>query len=199
LGDKDLQELEKTEEDKKNLEVESFIETRREHAKSANTHSSNDDHSQDMTYDSIQEPSTPTLKIDQLGAGYSKSQSVHMNYQPKKVVVVEGHIKKITAWIIYKRRYMELSYTDDVPRLVYYTANKKQLRNEIPLTKSTKVYLTGPSKFEISDMDHTYYFRDCGGEAKVKQWVNALTDAISNINYRKMSFKGNKAMSATFA
>jgi hypothetical protein len=117
----------------------------------------------------------------------------------KKNIALEGHIKKITAWIIYKRRYMELSYTDEVPRLVYYTANKNHLRNEIPLTKHTKVYSTGPSKFEIADLGHTYYFKDCGGDAKVKQWVSALSKAIATQNVRKMSFKGNKSLSATFA
>jgi hypothetical protein len=121
------------------------------------------------------------------------------NKAGKKNIVLEGHIKKITAWIIYKRRYMELSYTGEVPRLVYYTANKNQLRNEIPLTKHTKVYLTGPSKFEISDLGHTFYFKDCGGEAKVKQWVSALSKAVTNQSIHKMSFKGNKACSASFA
>ena len=94
---------------------------------------------------------------------------------------------------------MELSYINDVPKLVYYTAeNKAKLRNEIPLTKLTRVYITGPSKFEISNPDETYFFKDCGGEIKIKAWVSSITKAIASISLRKASIKGNKVLSASF-
>lgn len=96
-----------------------------------------------------------------LGSNIPDNKSDDHKMEQKKVIVCEGFIKKITAWIIYKRRYMELSYVNDVPKLVYYTAeNKAKLRNEIPLNKLTRVYITGPSKFEISNPDETYFFKD---------------------------------------
>lgn len=183
LGEKELLDLSEKGEKEEVEKEENFVPPR-PYAKSTNTEHSKDQSSDgDPTYDSIQEPSTPTLKTQNWSSKYVPKQPLEKD--EKKTIIVEGHIKKITAWIIYKRRYMELSVTDNVPRLVYYTANKRQLRNEIPLTKHTKVYSTGPSKFEIADMENTYYFKDCGGEAKVKQWVNALTKAISTLSCRK--------------
>mmetsp|Transcript_8887 Transcript_8887/g.10075 ORF Transcript_8887/g.10075 Transcript_8887/m.10075 type:complete len:442 (+) Transcript_8887:292-1617(+) len=197
LGERELLDLSKKVEHEEEKE-ENFIESR-PYAKSTNTENSKDNSSDnDPTFDSIQEPTTPTLRSQNWSTKYIPKQPI-LEKEEKKVIVLQSHIKKITAWIIYKRRYMELSYTDNVPRLVYYTANKRQLRNEIPLTKHTKVYTTGPSKFEIADLENTYYFKDCGGEAKVKQWINALTKAISTQSSRKMSISGNKVMSATFA
>lgn len=197
LGERDLDYLkvidEESEEMKKDEEYEPEPMVK---AKSQINDISKDGISQDNTYDSGNDAHTPKARdlspnFDDKSSEGSKNRS--------KTVVLEGHIKKITAWIIYKRRYMELSYTDNVPRLVYYTANKKDLRNEISLTKHTKVYSTGPTKFEIADLTHTYYFKDCGDEVKVKQWVAALSKAIANLSFRKMSFRGNKAMSQTFA
>lgn len=199
LGEKELLYLEeKQKELEENKPEEGCNIVKRSYANSAHTDDSKENSYDFNTWASVIEPSTPTLRDDGLIPVYN-ARGEATNKVGKKNIVIEGHIKKITAWIIYKRRYMELSYTDEVPRLVYYTANKNQLRNEIPLTKHTKVYSTGPSKFEISDLGHTFYFKDCGGEAKVKQWVSALSKAIANQNVRKMSFKGNKAFSASFA
>ena len=199
LGEREMKELNKTEQEKEGYQQDETVEKNNLRLKtSAKTHkslASKDDSSQDNTYDSGLEPNTPTLR-DQ--SPEFEDTSDNQDKKPSKLIVLEGHIKKITAWIIYKRRFMELSYTDDVPRLVYYTANKKTLRNEIALNHHTKIYSTGPSKFEISDLGHTYYFKDCGGEAKIKTWVSALNKAISSISHRKPSFKGNKALSATF-
>lgn len=108
-------------------------------------------------------------------------------------------LNKITAWIIYKRRYLELSYVNDIPKLVYYTAeNKVKLRNEIPLIRQTRVYITGPTKFEICNPQETYYFKDCGGEIKVKSWVTAINKAITSASFRKQSVTG-KSLSASFS
>lgn len=152
---------------------------------------------QDNSFENSDKPSTPVLKGPTPGFGldtpYEEKKMV------KKIVILEGFIKKITAWIIYKRRYMELSYTDDVPRLVYFTANKKTLRNEIALTKHTQVNITGQSKFEISDLEKTYFFKDCGGSVKVKTWANAINKAISNMNHKNGALIGNKGFSSTFA
>lgn len=200
LGERELQDLSKQEEmkEKQTPEEDEFIETR-PYAKSTNTENSKGGSSDDdPTYDSIPEPTTPTLKTQNWSTKYVPKKPVE-NKEEKKEIVLQGYLKKITAWIIYKRRYVELSYTDNVPRLVYYTANKRQLRNEIPLTKHTKVYSTGPTKFEIADLENTFYFKDCGDEVKVKQWVNALAKAISTQSSRKMSINGNKVLSATFA
>lgn len=199
LGEKELLYLEeKQKELEENKPEEGRKIVKRSYANSANTDDSKDDSYDYNTWASVIEPSTPTLRDNVLTPNFDVRGEA-TNKAGKKNIVLEGHIKKITAWIIYKRRYMELSYTGEVPRLVYYTANKNQLRNEIPLTKHTKVYLTGPSKFEISDLGHTFYFKDCGGEAKVKQWVSALSKAVTNQSIHKMSFKGNKACSASFA
>lgn len=197
LGEKEISELKVIDEVKEdsNKDEEKYEPLYEPKAgKKLRSENSKEDLSQDNTYDSINEPSTPTLK--HLSPTFIESR--RSEGKKNKQIVLEGNIKKITAWIIYKKRYMELSYTDDVPRLVYYTANKKALRNEIPLTKHTKVYSTGNTKFEIADMGHTYYFKDCGDEVKVKQWVSTLTKAIASLTNRKMSFKGNKALSATF-
>jgi serine/threonine protein kinase len=199
LGERDIKELdpitdEEKDEGKKEEQPEAGT---RQTAKSHNTNESKDN-SREITYDSIVEPCTPTLRALSPDFRYASAKDIQQN---EKVVVLEGFIKKSTAWIltkIYRRRYMELSYNGDLPRLVYYTASRKMLRNEIPLTKHTKVYATGKGKFEIADLGNTYYFRDCGGEAKVKQWVYAISNAISQINNRKTSFKGNKALSSTF-
>lgn len=195
LGERELKELKAIDEEKEEQQVEEDKYQQRECAKSNDTGSSKGDLSHENTFDSVKEPSTPTLR--DLSPAF-KSKSTKRNNNADKVVVLEGPIKKITAWIIYKKRYMELSYTDNLPRLVYYTASKKSLRNEIPLTKHTKVYTTGPSKFEIADLGHTYYFKDCGGDIKVKQWVSVLTKAIASLHARKTSFQGIKALSATF-
>jgi len=196
LGERDLRDLhvitEKEEEECK--KEESMKYQSRKTVNSNNTDCSKDN-SQEITYDSIVEPSTPTLRVPSPDPKGALVKDISFS---KKVVTMEGHIKKITAWIIYKRRYMELSYNGGLPRLVYFTANKKSLRNEIPLTKKTKAYITGNNKFEIVDLGHTYYFKDCGGEAKIKQWVAAITDAVDTLNCRKTSLKGNKALSATF-
>ena len=154
--------------------------------------------SNDNTNDSILSPTFQTKKY--MNSNIPDNKSDDHKYESKKLIVWEGFIKNlITAWIIYKRRYMELSYINDVPKLVYYTAeNKAKLRNEIPLTKLTRVYITGPSKFEISNPDETYFFKDCGGEIKIKAWVSSITKAIASISLRKASIKGNKVLSASF-
>lgn len=195
LGEKELDELKTIDEVKEDSNKDEEKYDPKPCARSNNSDHSKENNSQDITFDSIQEPSTPTMRNR---SPEFEPRGLHADLKPNKTVMLEGCIKKITAWIIYKKRYMELSYTDGVPRLVYYTANKKNLRNEIPLTKNTKVYSTGPTKFEIADMGNTYYFKDCGGEVKVKQWVSGLLKAIATINLRKMSFKGSKALSATF-
>ncbi|CAI2375083.1 unnamed protein product [Moneuplotes crassus] len=194
LGEREIKNLADQEEKDDEVKEDNFIEFR-PHAKSTltdNSKQSSSDHG-DTTFASIPEPTTPRLKTENWSSKYiSKA-----DYKSEKKVILEGPIKKITAWIIYKRRYMELSETDGVPRLVYYTANKTKLRNEIPLTRHTKVYATGNSKFEITDLENTFYFKDCGGEAKVKQWVAELSKAITSQNSQKASFKGNKVMSMT--
>lgn len=93
---------------------------------------------------------------------------------------------------------MELSYTDEVPRLIYYTANKKAFRNEIPLTKDTSITMTGQSKFEIHDHENTYYFKDGGGDIKIKQWVNAISKAISSISSNTKFENPRHGFSASF-
>ena len=198
LGEKEIVDLSPNEEKEAEKEEE-FIDTK-VYAKSTKTENSknNSSDNDDPTYDSIPEPSTPTLRSQPWSSKYIPKSKME-NEEEKKVVVLEGYIGKFTAWIFYKRRYMEFSYTDNVPRLVYYTANKGHLRNEIPLTKHTKVYSTGSSKFEIADLENTYYFKDCGGEAKVKQWVTTLSKAIATQNSHRVSIKGSKVMSATFA
>lgn len=195
LGEKDLKELNSVDEEKEDVQKDRRVEKENTRSRSDKSCNSKGNHSQDNTYDSALTPETPKLRDNSPDC---EAKSDNQGGKPNKVVVLEGHIKKITAWVIYRRRFMELSYTDNVPRLVYYTANRKALRNEIALNKHTKVYSTGTTKFEISDLGHTYYFKDCGGEAKVKTWVSALNKAISSISHRKPSFKGNKALSATF-
>lgn len=158
--------------------------------------------SNDNTYDSAFSPTIPDkFHVSPSFIDNKSDDNKNLNHSndSEKIIVWEGYIKKITAWIIYKRRYMELSYANGIPKLVYYTAsNKMKLRNEIPLTKLTKVYVTGPSKFEISNHHETCFFKDCGGETKVKNWVVAISKAIASLNFRKGSIKAGKALSASF-
>lgn len=183
LGEKCIQELISIENELKEsnkCQISNFSQTSEEdkHCSKSEINNCKDHLSQTTSVCENMKPSTPELKP----RDYS--------FQPeKKNVVLEGYIKKITAWIIYKRRYLELSYTDDVPRLIYYTANKKAFRNEIILTKRTKVYTTGQSKFEISDGTNTFYFKDCNDTIKIKQWVNAINKAISSIAHKNTDFK----------
>ena len=158
---------------------------------------SNGNLSHGNSFDKADMPSTPTPKS--LKPGLDLAGQYEEGKRPKKIVILEGLIKKITAWIIYKRRYLELSYSDDVPRLIYYTASRKTLRNEIALTRHTKATITGPSKFEIIDLENTYYFKDCGGNVKVKQWVGAINKAISNLTHKSTALVGSKSFSATIA
>ena len=118
-------------------------------------------------------------------------------FQQRHEIVLQGMIKKKTAWIIFKKRYMLLKYVGYTPRLLYYTANKRTFRNEIPLTRFTKAVITGKNKFEIKDRDETYYFKDCGGETKVIQWVTEVNKAVSLLsNQRRPSIRSNAIISS---
>lgn len=198
LGEKDIKELNYDDEfkvDRRN--ADEIYDGKARNKTRISDDTSKENLSNDNTYDSALSPTLQDKKY--LGSNIPDNKSDDHKMVQKKVIVCEGFIKKITAWIIYKRRYMELSYVNDVPKLVYYTAeNKAKLRNEIPLNKLTRVYITGPSKFEISNPDETYFFKDCGGDIKIKSWVASITKAIASLSLRKASIKGNKILSASF-
>ena len=205
LGEKEFKELnweeDEEKEDKRNKEDKVEMKIITKNLKNSEDNSK-ENLSNDNTYDSVLSPSIPSklhISPSFVDNKSDDNKELDISNESEKVIVWEGYIKKITAWIIYKRRYMELSYVKGIPKLVYYTAsNKIKLRNELPLTKLTKAYVTGPSKFEISNHHETFFFKDCGGEVKIKAWVAALNKAIASLNYRKGSIKAGKVLSASF-
>lgn len=198
LGEKELRELAcltEAKEDTRRSDDEAEV-----RAQKNRTSNSEDSSKENMSSKDLPKSAEGKLGQNTNGMNSSVSQTPdHRRRQLDKEVILEGYIKKKSAWIIYKKRYLELSYSNNVPRLVYYTNDSKvKLRNEIPLDKNTKVNFSSLSSFEIINPDETYKFKDCGGYIKIKAWVSAINKAVLSLNPRKASITGGKKFSSTF-
>ena len=101
----------------------------------------------------------------------------------ERKILLEGFVKKRSTLFFYKKRFLELSMHQDTPRLLYYYANKRKVRNRIELTKHSKAVVTEAGKFEILGDHETLYFKEPGSRINVDEWVDAINDAVARIKF----------------
>lgn len=173
---KDLdQKLASIEEEKKNTRNLSNVTDEEPQLKNKLQSDSSDTSSDDEISDDAQRRGTVSSRLCQ---STQKVPMLKLSNEPQHEILLEGSIKKRSTLYIYRKRHMVLSLEGDKPKLVYYYASKKKVRNEIHLDRHTKAVLVENNRFDLFGDHEPLYFKEPGNHLSCKQWVTAINRAI---------------------